>query len=143
MNDQNHSDERKIRKIGYCSPPSHTRFRKGQSGNPAGRPKGTLNMATVLERTLREKVVINENGKRKIVTKLQAALKQLTNKAASGELNALRLLAVLVRSADERVIQQAVPDSFLEEPDEKVLAEILKRFEATSKGGQTDESNGQ
>lgn len=48
--------------------PQHTRFKKGQSGNPNGRPKGALNLATVLARTLREKVVINEHGQRKVVT---------------------------------------------------------------------------
>ena len=25
--------------VGYSNPPVHTRFRKGQSGNPGGRPK--------------------------------------------------------------------------------------------------------
>lgn len=126
-------------KVGYCSPPKHTRFKKGQSGNPQGRPKGTLNMATVLERTLREKVVINENGRRKTVTKLKAALKQLSNKAASGELKALQLLAALVRSAEERAVQVPISKSALEEVDEKVFLGILNRLEATSKGDQKDE----
>src|SRR5215469_13927239 len=95
-------DQPKTTRVGYCNPPRHTRFKKGQSGNPQGRPKGTLNMATVLERTLREKVIITENGRRKTITKLEAAIKQLTNQAASGELKALHLLATLVRSAEER-----------------------------------------
>jgi len=56
--------------VGYGKPPQNFRFKQGRSGNPRGRPKGTLNMATVLARTLREKVVIDENGKRKTVTKL-------------------------------------------------------------------------
>jgi hypothetical protein len=127
------------RVVGYCNPPEHTRFRKGQSGNPKGRPKGTLNMATVLERTLREKVVITENGKRKTITKLEAAIKQLTNQAASGELKALHLLAKLVRSAEESAVQGPMSESALEENDEKVYLGILKRLEATSKVGQKDE----
>ncbi len=128
-------------KSGYANPPAHARFKKGQSGNPKGRPKGTLNMATVLERTLREKVVINENGKRKTVTKLEAAVKQLSNKAASGELKALQLLAALVRSAEERGIRQTAPNSGLDEADEKVFRGILNRLEATNKGDQEDETN--
>jgi hypothetical protein len=71
------------RQVGYCHPPESARFTKGQSGNPKGRPKGSLNVATVFIKTLREKVVINENGQRKTVTKLEAAIKQLVNKAAS------------------------------------------------------------
>jgi hypothetical protein len=129
--------------VGYRNPPEHTRFRKGQSGNPKGRPKGTLNMATVLERTLREKVVITENGKRKIITKLEAAIKQLTNQVASGELKALHLLAKLVRSAEESAVQGPISESALEENDEKVFLGILKRLEATSKVGQKDEPDDQ
>jgi hypothetical protein len=100
-------------------------------------------MATVLERTLRERVVINENGRRKTITKLEAAIKQLTNKAASGELKALQLLAALVRSAEDRAIKTVAPDSALDEADEKVFLGILKRLETTSKGDQEDEADAQ
>ena len=127
-----------IEAVGYCKPPKHSRFKKGESGNPHGRPKGTLNMATVLERTLRERVVINENGKRRTVTKLEAAFKQLTNKAASGELRALQLLATLVRSAKERALKAPSPDSALDEDDQKVFLGILKRLEDASKGDKED-----
>ena len=94
--------------VGFGKPPAGTRFQKGQSGNPKGRPKGALNMATVLARTLREKVVVNENGQRKVIPKLEAAVKQLVNKAASGDLRALRHLADLVVSAEERAAQAPV-----------------------------------
>jgi hypothetical protein len=107
MKDPIELDHPKNAKVGYCKPPEHTRFKKGQSGNAQGRPKGKLNMATVLDQALREKVVINENGKRKIITKLEAGIKQLINKAASGELKALQLLVALVRSVEERGIKEA------------------------------------
>jgi len=129
----------RTKRVGYCDPPEHTRFKRGQSGNPRGRPKGTLNMATVLARTLREKVVINENGRRKTVSKLEAAIKQVTNKAASGELKALQLLAGLVRSAEERAIKAAIPISSLDEADEKVVLGILKRLNATNKKDKKDD----
>src|SRR6267142_5105940 len=135
MDEPTKLEQSKATKVGYRSPPEHTRFKKGQSGNPQGRPKGTLNIATVLEGTLREKVVINENGKRKTVTKLEAAIKQLTNKATSGELKALQLLTALVRSAEERAFQPPIRDPALEEVDEKVVLGILKRLEVTRKGG--------
>ncbi len=138
MDEQNKSEKPKTTNVGYCNPPEHTRFKTGQSGNPRGRPKGIPNMATVLGRTLHEKVIINENGRRKTITKLEAAIKQLTNKAASGELKALQLLAALVRSAEERGIQAAAPNAALDEVDGKVVLGILKRLEATSKGDQED-----
>lgn len=120
--------------IGYAKPPRHTQFRKGQSGNPNGRPKGTLNFATVLTRTLREEVVINERGRRKTITKLEVAAKQLVNKGASGDLAALRLLFLLVQMAEERVLEAATPTEVLEEADRKVMLSIVKRFGAGTKG---------
>lgn len=133
MDAQSSSEKPKSSRVGYCSPPENTRFKKGQSGNPHGRPKGTLNIATVLEKTLRERVVINENGTRKTVTKLEAAIKQLSNKAASGDFKALQLLASLVRSAEERRAQTGIQDSAFAEVDEKVVLGILRRLEASGK----------
>ena len=138
MDDHSSFEKPKTTNVGYGSPPEHTRFQKGKSGNPRGRPKGALSVATVLERTLREKVVIRENGKRKVVTKLEAAIKQLTNKAASGELKALQLFATLVRSAEERAIKAPSSDSALEEDDQKVFLGILRRLEDASKGDEED-----
>jgi hypothetical protein len=138
MSEKSKSEESKTEESGYRNPPRSTRFKPGQSGNPKGRPKGTLNMATVLERTLRERVVVNENGKRKTVSKLEAAAKQVANKAASGDLRALQLLTALVRSAEERAIQGAVPNSVTDEVDERIVLGILKRIETTSKEDQED-----
>ncbi len=134
MDGPSKSERPKTTKAGYCIPPEHTRFQKGQSGNPKGRPKGTLNMATVLERTLREKVVINENGRRKMVTKLEAAFKQLVNLAATGELRAIQLLSALARSIEEQPNQQSGQQTELGDADQKVLDSILKRFGKNGNG---------
>jgi Family of unknown function (DUF5681) len=120
--------------VGYGKPPKNTQFKKGQSGNLKGRPKGTLNLATVLERTLREQVVINENGRRKVITKLEAAITQLVNKAASGDAHAMRYLCHLVISAEERSVS-VEPIARFSDADRKVMDNILKRFQQTSKDG--------
>ena len=39
--------------VGYKRPPRATQFKPGQSGNPKGRTKGSLNIANVLAQTLR------------------------------------------------------------------------------------------
>jgi hypothetical protein len=38
--------------VGYGKPPRETRFAKGQSGNPRGRPSGAKNFATLLREAL-------------------------------------------------------------------------------------------
>lgn len=118
--------------IGFGKPPKHSRFQKGVSGNPKGRPKGKRNLATVLERTLQEKIVINENGIRKTVTKLEAAVKQLVNKAAAGDLIALRQLAALANSTEDQAV--VPPTKQLADEDLKVMQGVLKRLEANANG---------
>ncbi|HXN00204.1 MAG TPA: DUF5681 domain-containing protein [Candidatus Dormibacteraeota bacterium] len=122
---------------GYGKPPKHAQFKKGQSGNPKGRPKGTLSLATVLERTLREQVVINENGRRNVITKLEAAIKQLVNKAASGDAQAMRYLCHLVLSAEQRSVGGEASTQF-SDADRKVMDNILTRFQQSSKDGHSE-----
>jgi len=114
--------------VGYGSPPRTTRFKKGVSGNPKGRPKGSLNVATVFTKTLLEKVVINEHGQRKTVTKLEAALKQLANKAASGDLRAVRQLVELAHDAEAKQNVSGVQRPITDEFDQEVIDGIVKRF---------------
>jgi uncharacterized protein DUF5681 len=132
--------KRKSPSVGYGRPPEHTQFKPGQSGNPKGRPRGTVNMATMLGRTLREKVETVENGRRKTISKYEAALKQLTNKAASGDLSALRLLSALVASAEERTNEATASSPVHAEIDERVVQGILDRFKPNN-GGDEDESD--
>jgi translation initiation factor RLI1 len=114
--------------VGYGSPPQDTRFKKGTSGNPHGRPKGSRNVAAVFAKTLREKVVINEHGQRKTITKLEAAIKQLVNQAAGGDLRALQLLVNFSREAETRELSSPERSAFAE-VDRRVMDGILKRFQ--------------
>ena len=120
-------------RVGYQRPPKATRFRKGVSGNPKGRPKGSLNVATVFLKTLHDKVVVNEHGQRKTVTKLEAALTQLVNKAATGDLRALRQLLELAREAEARQSLPAAHNVVLSDLDHEVMQGILERFSGSQK----------
>lgn len=122
------NDDSQQYEVGFCKPPKNTRFQKGKSGNPQGRPKGSRNLASVLERTLRERVVINENGARRIVTKLEAAVKQLVNKAASGDLAAMRQLSSLANSTEiEAKADQN--KSTLDQADLKIMDRLLNKLQ--------------
>lgn len=124
--------------VGYKKPPKHSQFSKGKSGNPKGRRKGSKNVGTVLNEVLNEKVIINENGHRRQVTKLAAAIKQVVNNAAAGDKNALRLLIQLVPSLNF-IISDEVPNPLSTEEDLKVLKNLTERFTVSSKGDQKEE----
>jgi hypothetical protein len=120
--------------VGYRKPPKSTQFQKGRSGNPSGRPKGSVNLATVLDRLLRERVTINENGRRKTMTRMEVALRQLVNRAMSADLSATRLLIALEASVDQCPRDAAAESPARNEADQKVMAQIVKRFAQSAKG---------
>ena len=90
--------------VGYGKPPERTRFQKGRSGNPAGRPKGALDLGTLLEKVLSETVAVKDGaGRRRRISKGEAAVTQLVNKAAAGaDPRATRLLFDLLAKRQAR-----------------------------------------
>jgi hypothetical protein len=92
---QNHS-------VGYGKPPVHTRYMKGRSGNPKGRPPGSNNLSTILDAALNERVVVKENGKTRKITKRTAMIKQVVNKAASGDLKAVQFITNRINDSDSQ-----------------------------------------
>jgi len=125
--------------VGYGKPPRHSRFKKGQSGNPQGRPIGSLNLASVLLKTLREKVVIHENGKRRVITKLEASLKQLVNKATAGDLRALSHLIGVTIAAEQSAAEESAAQDVLNELDREVMTNMIRRYSQSIKGVNEDE----
>lgn len=81
--------------IGYGKPPKSGQFRKGQSGNPKGRPKGMPNLNRIIQQLLSEQVTIAEGGKKRRVSTLVATLMRLKEKALKGDMRAIERLLVL------------------------------------------------
>src|SRR5215472_2941022 len=79
-------------KVGYRKPPTQTRFKKGQSGNPSGRPKrvSIIDPGMLLEGIDNEEINVVENGKRKRMPKAEIEFRQLFTKALKGDLGAAR-----------------------------------------------------
>ncbi len=76
--------------VGYGKPPATTRWKKGESGNRRGRPKGGVAAADVIARVLHEPVTIIQGGKQRRVPIVEATLRRLANDAARGSIGAQR-----------------------------------------------------
>lgn len=71
--------------VGYGKPPTHTKFAKGKSGNPSGRPKGSNNdLSRVLQEVFDQTVSIGVNGKSKKVSLVHAMVTKVVAMGMSG-----------------------------------------------------------
>jgi hypothetical protein len=113
--------------IGYGKPPKDKRFAKGRSGNPNGRPKGSKNLLTSFLEISRERITVKEGGRPRTMTKGEAVLHQLTNKAASGDLRAIReFFQIHSRSEATETVEEMVPD--LRDGDKELMSNFMKRM---------------
>lgn len=111
---------------GYKKPPTANQFKKGSSGNPTGRPKGRLNVATVIEQALTTLVTVNEGGRRVKRSKFGVAMTQLANQAASGDLQATRMiLGIAPQWAAEATAAHIQPDL---KADRELAMKVMTRF---------------
>ena len=118
--------------IGYGKPPRHTRFRKGQSGNPRGRPKGSRNFASELDEILNAPVPVTENGRKTQVSTRKAVLLRLREKALKGDPRAIKEVLGLIQG-QEATKEAAQAERGLSRDE----VAILKRFEAEIRAGGT------
>ena len=121
--------------VGYGKPPRHSQFKRGQSGNPRGRPAGSKNFATLVSEALNEPVIVTEDGGRRKITKREAIVKQLVNRSAKADWRAIKILLDIVRELDGRIEPETAENSF-SAADEKVIEQIKARWHA--KKGDSD-----
>src|SRR5215831_17947385 len=82
-------------KVGYGKPPRHSQFKKGQSGNPKGRPKEVkahMPVSRIIRHSLSEEVQGQVNGKTRKMTALEAIIEVQSAKALKGDTRAARLV---------------------------------------------------
>jgi hypothetical protein len=115
--------------VGYGKPPLHTRFQKGRSGNPKGRPRGRKNLSTLLSNALNGSVIVAQNGRRKKITKREAIVTQLVNKSASADLKATQMVLALLRDLEAQADDSADPAAFTEADQP-----IIRRIQAQLRG---------
>ena len=114
--------------VGYRKPPRHSRFVKGLSGNPRGRPPGAKNLKTLLSKALNELVIVTENGGQRKISKREAIVTQLVNRSAQADLKAIQILLAMLRDIEGHAeAGSAEPDVFTE-ADEQIIQRIRARL---------------
>ena len=95
------------REVGYGKPPVHTRFQKGQSGNPKGRPRSAV-LSDAMRARLAEAAPGAEGAA--VESNADAVARALIGRARAGDVAA----AKEVCDRAEGKARQAVPLSFKE-----------------------------
>ena len=112
----------------YRKPPLHTRFKKGQSGNPRGRPK--KNLPALLVAALNEPVFVTIDGERRKITKREAVITQLVNESAGANLRATKMLIDMMRDVEKKTGAEPAPEPphRFAPADEEVIKNVVERI---------------
>jgi Family of unknown function (DUF5681) len=113
--------------VGYGKPPRHTRFKRGQSGNPRGRPREAKNLPTLLTEALNERVIVAENEGRRKITKREAIITQLVNRSAKADLRAIKILLDIIQDIERRT-EPTSPETSFGLADQKVIGQLKARL---------------
>jgi len=115
-------------KVGPGRPPLHTRFKRGQSGNPGGRSAKTL--PALLAAALDETVYVTAKGRRRKLTKREAIITQMVDKSASADLRATKMLIDMMKDAEHKAGAAAPPPEPrpLAAADEEVVQQLVARL---------------
>ena len=108
--------------IGRGKPPRSSQFRPGQSGNPGGRRKNSLNLTTVIKSVLEGEIDLTENGRKRRVVILEAILLRQAQEALRGQPRAIDSLLDRYERLAGREIER--PDEMPEE-DLALLERVL------------------
>jgi hypothetical protein len=88
---------------GYGRPPRHTRFQKGRSGNPGGRPsrKRVERMKALALREAYRAIAVKEDGRMVPLTAVAAILRSQIELATQGNFHAQRDILAMVRTIEK------------------------------------------
>jgi hypothetical protein len=118
--------------IGYKRPPKEHRFGPGASGNPRGRPRGTRNLRSDLAQLMKKTVAVRENGKHRRISRQEAMLLSLYDKALHGDVKAATSLVNMVLKLDPSAGEN-IKDEDLADSDTAIVEDFLRRNQAASK----------
>ena len=122
--------------VGYGRPPAGSRFKKGTSGNPRGRPKHSKNMKTIIREALTSPVTVREGERTRRVPKIEDVLRQVEAALKGDEKAAITALKM---AAQVGLLEETVGAEILElSPQENLTVnEALAQLQAERSNSET------
>ncbi len=116
--------------VGYKQPPTEHQFRKGQSGNPAGRPKTSMDKRDILARVFGDEQRLNgqPRGARVWYSWLELLVMALKQRAISGHVAASKLLGEMSDKFGEPERPSELKHGFLIVPERLTEEEWVARY---------------
>ena len=113
--------------LGFKHPPGNGRFKPGVSGNPSGRPKGSRNLRTDLTQMMEKKIAVRENGKARSISRQEAMLLRLYEKALQGDVRAATSIINMIIKLDPTAGAENRVREATSETDKEIIANFLHR----------------
>jgi hypothetical protein len=104
------TETKRAYEIGYGKPPVGRPFKKGQSGNPSGRPaRSTKSAPPLLVRKFDEQVLEATNGRCLKTSRREVVIVQLIDQSAGAALSATKILTDVLKEIEKKTGPSAPP----------------------------------
>jgi len=114
--------------VGYGRPPRHSRFQKGQSGNPKGRPRQRRNLRTVLDEALQATSPATLKRRPLRMKCIDALVRSTVYDALKGDPKAFTNLMIMMRQTGAMgEAAEPAAETDLTAEDKKILERFLQR----------------
>jgi Family of unknown function (DUF5681) len=127
---------------GFGQPPRRGRFKKGVSGNPGGRPKGSRNLKTDLGKMLKKRITVREDGEVRKITQQEAILLGLFNQALKGDAKARNSILAMCMKYDppKQETETDQREEGISDSDQAILDDYVRRRLEDMKGQENEQS---
>jgi hypothetical protein len=119
--------------VGYGKPPRHMQFRKGQSGNPGGRPRRMESVNTLLLREAYRPITVKMAGRAVTLPAVQAIVRSQIRLAAEGNVQAQRAVLAAVQTVEREKAEEEEAEAWKarREAARQAAAQAVREAEAT------------
>ena len=123
--------------VGYAKTPVHTRWSKGQSGNPRGPAKRPRSIGAAADKALSSKIsVVDSRGRRRSIRAEEVIIRKFIEAALKGNLKAASFVMDRAERFRSGEMEETAPPE-LTDGDIEILESVLKRSTRGARRGES------